>query len=445
MDRKHAQDWIDHIDPYRSCLDMATIFWHWKMIEKDFDPDNTVSSLGQFIDFNSDVTTVYPRGLWDSLLGRCKLNRKLQNSILIPHKPDGCVEPQDGMQTRWNNGCLELFVEGVDPKRNTFDLRRWKSIQTKALESDNMFGRYTLKWFAQYRRHMRAITPFSDYYLVRKRDSEGVDIRLFFYEEYVTTMFSDAERVGMYKDGVDDFLPFEDVVSDGEVMIHENMLFTSKLTHAFIDLDILIEECDKNSFSIPDEFRLLPQNWNIEKRGANRLTQPQELVVDRKSKFALLKLALGISVWLEHDPYVLKLLQETKLKNRKTAVSDYMLGRCELSKDEMGVVLTVLLPVEHRHGGTTDLRQELMNCIQLLWSSQGIKRFWHERGANNSIRADAVRNQIIENAGECGSNEAKYLVQLITPTNIKSTRHFTTEEWDKLRIELLQLQPQQLL
>ncbi len=454
MNKEKAKYWLDYIKPYRSSLDMATIFWYWKSLDEDFDIEQKIYDLGQFMDFNSEVTVLKPRELWGQLLGRCKLQPEYQKSILSPRMPDGIVEEQENISFRVNNeNGLELYVDGTDPDRNRFDIRKWNSIYSEIDESDKRYSPYTLKWFAQYRYHMATVTPFSDYHLIKKESHDDLDVRLFFYEEHITPSYEDAIRVGMFNPEVDEFFPFENIDSDGSIYPNEDILFLTKLTHAFIDLDALIEECDNNGYPIPDEFRLPQVSVATEKdvseygdiEVANSDRSLPELFVDESSHFPLVKIAQHISEWLIRDVTIQRMLEDKPLKQRKKAVSDYLLGRCKLSKASMDTLLTLLLPKQHRFGASVEIKSELMNVVQLLWSGLGIKDYWMAKGVTLATRKNAVQDLVTKHLGSCGANEAKDMVMLFTPSNVKSTRHYSKDMWDVLRIELLDLDPQLLM
>jgi len=428
---------------------MATILWEWKRLVDDFDPDEIFSELSKFIDFDTDVTILEPRALWKGILGPCKLNGEYYTSNEKPTMPYIGMVYDELRGLRYTNGQPRHLISGTDPDRNKFNINKWHHVVEEAVDAKTILSTFSLKWFAQYRLHMRMITPFADYCFFNKSANGNVDVRLYFYEELVVESFQDAVNVGMYDPNADSWGFVEDIIWDGAGIYNEPLLCLPKVTHFFIDLDYLIKKCDQNNYPIPDGLRLpdakpdpVP-SFPKDKSSSDPLP---ELIVDVDSSFPLMTIAPLILDRINRDPEILSILENVSKRTCRLKIIKHLKGLCSLDDDQLSILLTVLLPKDKRLAAKGDLRPQITTAIKYLWDGDGIDKYWLSTESSQPKRAKALEGMLERIKVPCGRNEVKDLLALISPNDLESWCKITSpKKWEGLRIELLSLNPQRLV
>ena len=233
-----------------------------------------------------------------------------------------------------------------------------------------------------------------------------------------------------YRDGIHCLNRYHDAqnnIGDEETSSDLSDYDSDLLRYRFISLGMLFEKLDSRGHDYPSQLKREYDSLEVP-----LISTLPDWKLSEDSPFPLLQIAPKLIKYLSDNSEIQTLIETSKspYKTFKTKVIR-SLGYEPSSEEgkEYSFLLAVLLPKELRYEAKADLRLEIDNAINLIWSSKGINDFWLPKGMKPDDRVNEIREMIITNQGDCSENEAEFLLKFISPRNLTGN-----EEIDQLNI-----------
>jgi len=448
--------WHKNTAGYRKNLDLATIFWLWSKVEKNFDPAEKFEQILNLIGMES-IHHVDPSQLW----GQVDIKQ-----LYIP---------------QYSN--INCFTIKFQVWVNTY-----KGALNKAAPDLKLFS---LEWFAKYRGTLGFSTPFLDYYVIQPNQassaylgSESIifrDTSLAIKSNFIKgapTKYLEgmAYTTNEYKNGLGIMHP---ILGDGKYTLKylEGMIYTTKkyknglgimhpilgdakYTHRFIDLDNLMMKAKINRIKIPPIFSSplmenhdqpisqskshIP-NWNksisagtrpisqpkpqipsweklvteaTRPTGSSQPEPPTEIPVtnhqnkfDPTDQFGLLRITPEIIKYLKDDP-----IGKQSFENKShTAIKKELCEKKEMIPAHIDHIWRIIMPPSKRRNANTaglHLQENLISIRNKFWpqNTDDVVKIW-------------TRENKIKELTDLGYNEkeAKSFIALLSPLDNKKS------------------------
>ena len=217
--------WHKNTADYRENLDLATIFWLWNKVEKNFDPTEKFNLIANTIGIGN-IHHIDPYQLWHEV-GVQQTERLL-------------------IQVPFTINTLAI------------NLAQWKEIYQSTLNQTNFnCDDFSLQWFARYREGLKFATPFSDYYVINTNpDNPPTEAIIIFKDTPLNkpqnTNSSEIETtLAMYE-----LIQLEGMISQNKKHIADYgitnpILGDAQYTHSFINLNTLIANANERGIRLP--------------------------------------------------------------------------------------------------------------------------------------------------------------------------------------------------